>query len=133
MTAGYSGTPLPKKLGVKEGSRVVILNAPEGFLDILEPLPKDVTIVEGRAAAADVMIMFVERAADVGVYLGRLEAKLERGNRLWVAWPKKASGRKTDVTFEVVQTAGLDIGIVDVKVCAIDHVWTGVCFMRRKA
>jgi len=132
MSAGYSGTPLPKKLGIAAGGTVVLWNAPGDFVDILEPLPEDVSIVENRVVAADVTVMFVERIADVAALLGRLEAKLERGKRLWVAWPKKASGRKTDVDFDGVQSAGLELGIVDTKVCAIDAVWTGLCFMRRK-
>jgi hypothetical protein len=131
--AGYSGTPLPKKLGIKEGAFVVIDGAPTEFESLLDPLPDGVTFTEANGGRADVVILFVERLADLNDRFPAHAQRLERGARLWVTWPKKSSGRPTDVTFEPVQRAGLDFGLVDTKVCAIDETWTGLCFMRRRA
>ena len=130
--AGYSGTALPKKLGIREASRLLVIHAPASLWSRLEPLPDGVEIVEDVARPAEVMVVFAERVAEVLRWLARLEPLLERGQRLWVAWPKKASGRPTDLTFEVVQHEGLALGLVDTKVCAVDEVWSGLCFMRRR-
>ena len=131
-TAGYSGTPLPKKLGIKPASTVAVLDAPDGFFRLLDPLPTDVEIAEAAGHRADVTVVFVERAATLVHHLERLEPLLAQGQRLWIAWPKRASGRPTDLTENVVREAGLDVGLVDTKVCAIDETWSGLCFMRRR-
>ncbi len=133
---GYSGTPLPKKLGIKAGARVVAINPPDHLFDMLEALPDDVEVVEGGVNAvgpADVSLVFVTRLAELSEWLPRMEAHMLSGNRLWVAWPKRASKVPTDLTEDVVRQEGLALGIVDVKVCAIDEVWSGLCFMRRRS
>ena len=130
MTAGYSGTPLPAKLGIKVGSRVLLDGEPADLA--LEPLPDGVT-VHRRAGAGpyDVVLLF---AADAGRLHSRwpaLAGRLTTAGRLWVCWPKKSSGVPTDLTEGVVRAFGLAQGLVDVKVCAVDATWSGLAFVRR--
>lgn len=130
---GYSGTPLFKKLGIKEASRLLTINAPEEFWSWVAPLPDDVEIIENTAAPSDVMVLFVTRFAELENWFSKLESFLARGNRLWIAYPKKSAKVATDLNFDIVQREGLALGIVDVKICAISEVWSGLCFMRRKS
>ncbi|HKA07891.1 MAG TPA: hypothetical protein VKD71_11585 [Gemmataceae bacterium] len=124
-------TPLVQKLGIKPGCRLLIVNEPEGFRSLLVGLPEDVE-TEFDRELADVIVFFSTDAADVKRQVPRLKKKLVAGGGLWVSWPKKTSGVETDVTFEVVQPAGLATGLVDNKICAIDATWTGLRFVYRK-
>jgi hypothetical protein len=129
-TAGYSGTPLVKKLGIKPGSSLVLLRAPDEFGKLLGDLPDDVRVTTRPAESPDLTIWFVTRR-------GEMEASMpERartvGHGLWVAWPKKSSRRTTDITEDVVRRIGLAGGLVDNKVCAIDATWSGLRFVLRK-
>lgn len=128
--AGYSGTPLAKKLGIKPGSSVHVLNGPLGFLEMLEPIPDNVQFVS-RAQNIDVIVLFAATNAELEPFT-RLVNALTPGGGLWVAWPKKTSGLHTDLSFEIVQGVGLSSGLVDNKVCAIDEVWTGLRFVHRR-
>jgi hypothetical protein len=125
-------TPLVKKLGIKPGSRLLIVNEPAGFRELLVGLPMDVNAEIGDDQLADVIVFFSTVASEVKRELPKLKKRLALGGGLWIAWPKKTSGVETDVTFEVVQPAGLKTGLVDNKVCAIDAVWTGLRFVFRK-
>jgi hypothetical protein len=125
-------TPLVKKLGIKPGHRLLLVNEPDGFRSLLVGLPDDVETELGDAESADVIVFFSTAAAEVQRLVPRLKKRLAPGGGLWIAWPKKASGVETDVTFEIVQPAGLATGLVDNKVCAIDTVWTGLRFAFRK-
>jgi hypothetical protein len=130
--AGYSGTPLLSKLGVKEGSRLALIKAPAGFAAWLPALPSGASLRQRGAGEADVIILFVKGRSDlktIGVAMRRMPAE---GGMLWVAWPKKASGIATDLSEDFVRGAGLAIGLVDTKVCAIDDTWSGLRFSRRK-
>lgn len=129
MTEQKYDTPLVKKLGIKPGSRVLLVNDPAGFVDLLVGVPDDVA----TDLAADVIVFFSSVAAEVKRQVPRLRRRLAPGGGLWVAWPKKTSGVETDVTFEVVQPAGLGTGLVDNKVCAIDTIWTGLRFVFRRS
>lgn len=137
--AGYSATPLPKKLGIKEGSRVVLIDAPAGFEAALDPLPGGAVIdrqagrVDQTGAPADVIVFFTDRVSRLEERLAGLAGSLAANGGLWIAWPKKTSGVPTDVTFEAAQKAGLAIGLVDNKVCAVDDVWSGLRFVHRLA
>lgn len=134
-TAGYSGTPLPKKLGIKPGSRVLLDGAPDGFATThLAPLPDGVE-VHRRAGRApyDVVLAFRTDARTLVKNLERDIARTTTPGRLWLAWPKKTSGVPTDLTGDVVRGEGLAAGVVDVKVCAIDETWSGLAFVRRLA
>jgi hypothetical protein len=125
--AGSSGTPLARKLGIKPGSIVVVSGAvPEGFDDALE-LPEGSRLFRQlRPPPVDVVVFFVDRVVELERRLGSLLARLHPAGGLWIAWPKKASRRPTDITEDVVRRIGLAGGLVDNKVCAIDDVWSGL-------
>jgi hypothetical protein len=125
----YSGTPLPKKLGVREGSRVVVVGAPDGFT--LEPMPSGATVLPRARTDLDVALLFVTRRSELEKRFGALERGLAPDGRLWVAWPKKASKVDTDLTFDIVQQRGLDAGLVDNKSASIDGDFQGLQFVYR--
>jgi CheY-like chemotaxis protein len=131
--AGYSGTPLPKKLGIKPGIVLALINAPDAFERTLDPLPDEVTIKEDLRGKTDLVVLFASRMADIFGQFPRAERSLNDGGKLWIAWPKQASGVKTDVTQPAVREFGLAAGWVDFKVCAIDETWSGLAFARRDA
>jgi hypothetical protein len=133
--AGYSGTPLIKKLGIEPGRRVALLSAPDGFAKTLGPLPADVTAVDGLRGGRtfDVIVFFTTKRAELERRFGALASRLERAGGLWIAWPKKASGVASDVSEDVVREIALRTGLVDNKVCAIDDVWSGLrCVIRKE-
>ena len=129
--AGYSGTPLPRKLGIREGSRVLLAGAPAGFADVLGELPGGAEITEPGAGELDVIVLFAPDAARLREAFGGLVTGLASAGGLWVAWPKRGSGVATDVDENVVREVGLASGLVDNKVCAIDAAWSGLRFVRR--
>ena len=129
--AGYSGTPLPKKLGIKENYRIGLVNAPKSFVPQLGKLPSKTQIVSSLQAPLDLIVCFVDREAKLAQRFPVLAEKLSVNGMIWVAWPKKSSGVKTDLTFDNVQRIGLDCGLVDVKICAIDNTWSGLKFVYR--
>lgn len=129
--AGYSGTPLAQKLGIKEGHRVVLLDAPRGFSATLEPLPP-VALSTALRGQADVVVLFVTRRADLARRVPEVMRKLEPAGGLWVAWPKKASKVPTDITEDTIRDVALPLGLVDNKVCAVDETWSGLRLVLRK-
>lgn len=129
--AGYSATPLPKKLGIKEGSRIALINAPKGFQRELGALPDKAMFLARRAKPLDIILLFVLSERALLRDFAKLAEKLATNGMIWVAWPKKTSGVTTDLTFDRVQRLGLDSGLVDVKICAIDDVWSGLKFVFR--
>ncbi|HEY6805228.1 MAG TPA: hypothetical protein VI306_16750 [Pyrinomonadaceae bacterium] len=129
--AGYSGTPLPKKLGVKENQRIALINEPPNFHQELGTLPDTTEIVRKLSAPLDLVILFVDRENDLAKQFPALAKKLSSNGMIWVAWPKKSSGVPTDLIFDNVQRIGLDTGLVDVKICAIDEIWSGLKFVIR--
>ena len=130
-TAGYSGTPLPKKLGIRDNCSVVVVNPPDRFERKLDPLPAYTKIVTDPKNA-NVAVLFASSLAELARDFRPLAKALPEKTALWIAWPKKASGVKTDLDGNVVREFGLDAGWVDYKVCAIDETWSGLCFARRK-
>ena len=126
--AGYSGTPLPKKLGIKEGHLVALLNAPDRFERTLGALPENVRLQQGLAGKTplDVIVCFVMRRAELEGQLATIRRRMAPAAGLWVAWPKKASGVATDMTEHVVREVALPTGLVDNKVCALDETWSGL-------
>jgi hypothetical protein len=126
-----SGTPLPKKLGIREGSRVCLVGAPEGFA--LAPLPPGVELRARARGPLDVVVLFTRRRADLARRFEALARALDPAGRLWVAWPKKASDVPTDLTFATVQGVGLGAGLVDNKSASIDDVYQGLQFVIRLA
>jgi hypothetical protein len=132
VNAGYSGTPLPRKLGLREGDRVLLVGAPDGAEELLEPLPGGVSLGRRGRAPLDAILFFVTRRAEVERRHDELAARLTPAGMLWLAWPKRASGVPTDVTEDVLREVILPSGMVDTKVCAIDDTWSGLRFVRRK-
>ena len=129
--AGYSSTPLAKKLGIKEGSRVALVNAPKDFQSSLEALPDRVEFVKHPTKSLDIVLFFVMTERVLAQDFSKLAKKLVTNGMIWIAWPKKSSGVTTDLSFEHVQRIGLDAGLVDVKICAIDETWSGLKFVYR--
>ncbi len=129
--AGYSGTPLAKKLGIEEGARVALLGAPDGFDAELAPLPDGVRVLRRLAAHLDVAVLFVTSRGDLERRLQKVAACLQAAGALWVAWPKKASKVATDLDENVVRDLILSDALVDNKICAIDDTWSGLRFVYR--
>lgn len=127
----YSGTPLPKKLGIREGARVYMDGAPEGFDAALGPLPTGVDRLGRAGAAMDVVLLFVTQERDLRARFAKLAAGLDPTGRLWVAWPKKASSVASDLGFDTVQRIGLDAGLVDNKSASLTEEFQGVQFVYR--
>jgi hypothetical protein len=123
-TAGYSGTPLARKLGIKPGHRVALLGAPDGFE--LAGLPEDVSVKRRAGGKADVILTFHTSRAELERRLPALRAMMEPAAGLWIAWPKRAAKLDTDMTEDVVRAIALPTGLVDNKVCAIDATWSGL-------
>jgi hypothetical protein len=126
MPAGYSGTPLAKKLGIKAGAVVLLDGAPADYLPLLEPLPKNVTFARALGDRVEVIHLFTAKAAELAKKLRRYRDRMRADAALWVSWPKRSSKVKTDITEDVIRALALPMGLVDVKVCAVDEVWSGL-------
>lgn len=129
--AGYSGTPLIKKLGIKEGFRVALVNSPKGFKRELGSLPDKAKFAPCVTDSLDLILLFVNSEAELRRQFVLLVANIVASGMLWVAWPKKSSGVATDLSFTNVQRIGLNGGLVDVKICAVNDVWSGLKFVYR--
>ena len=125
------GTPLVRKLGIKPGSRIALLGAPAGFDAMLGELPPGVAVRRRARGSLDVIVAFQVRRAELERGLPALRAALAPAGGLWIAWPKRISGVETDISEDVVRRLGLASGLVDNKVCAIDHTWSGLRFVSR--
>jgi hypothetical protein len=124
--AGYSGTPLAKKLGIKEGHRVAFAAAPDEFAALLGELPEGVTVKSRASGPLDVIVFFTRSRAELERRLPALRRAMDPAAGLWIAWPKRSSGVDTDMTEDVARALGLANRLVDNKVCAIDEVWSGL-------
>ena len=131
-TPGYSGTPLARKLGIAAGGRVVALNAPDGYRDWLAPLPEGVRFEADVSTAIDVVHVFADRRAALKAQLDDLRGRIAPAAAVWVSWPKKASKVPTDITEDTIREFALPLGFVDVKVCAVSEVWSGLKLVIRK-
>jgi hypothetical protein len=129
---GYSGTPLVTKLGIKEGSRVALLGAPEGFDEELAPLPDGVRVLRRLGPDLDVAVLFVTERRQLERRFPAVAASITPAGGFWIAWPKRASKVPTDLTEDVLREVCLPLGWVDVKVCAVTDVWSGLKFVLRK-
>ena len=130
--AGYSGTPLAKKLGFKEDHRVRLSNAPDNYLDLVQPLPEGITISTGIRKDIDVWHFFTRSATELEATLPKLMLGIRSNGMIWVSWPKKSSGVPSSVTEDTIRTVALPLGLVDVKVCAVDEIWSGLKLVIRK-
>lgn len=129
--AGYSSTPLAKKLGIKENFRIALVNAPKNFESELGELPHGARFVKRMTNSLDIILFFVLKERELARNFSRLAQNLVANGMIWIAWPKKSSGVATDLSFDCVQRIGLDAGLVDVKICAVDETWSGLKFVYR--
>lgn len=129
--AGYSGTPLVGKLGIKPGYRLALLGSPPAAARLLAPLPEGVGLVGPRASEVDCILLFSRSTADLARRFGLAAKRLTTAGMLWICWPKKTSGVATDLSEAEIRAIGLAAGLVDVKVCAVDDTWSGLKFVRR--
>jgi hypothetical protein len=128
---GYSGTPLPKKLGIKDSARVRVFEMPADVRAELKPSLSRCEILSDGKAQADFMILFTKSRADLSEKFAESAKQLAPSGMLWISWPKKGSGVATDLTGDTVREIGLAAGLVDVKVCAVTEIWSGLKFVRR--
>jgi hypothetical protein len=131
-TAGYSGTPLAEKLGIKGSSRVLLVDAPPELARLLEPLPAGVVFESRVGPGVDIAHVFVTRREELAKHLNTLRRELRPDAALWVSWPKKSAKVATTVTEDTIRELALPIGFVDVKVCAVSEVWSGLKLVVRK-
>ncbi|HEX2618251.1 MAG TPA: DUF3052 family protein [Flavobacteriales bacterium] len=125
-TAGYSGTPLAKKLGIKSGCRLRLVDAPAHYFELFTDLPADISILKDKRGAKDVVHYFTTKAEQLHRDIAALRDEIAPDGMVWVSWPKKAAKVPTDVDENVVRDLALKNGLVDVKVCAIDDTWSGL-------
>ncbi len=130
--AGYSGTPLPQKLGIKPGLTVVTINAPANYRRLLGQLPDHVNFSNRVTANSMFVHLFTSKRNELQRRLSILRNKLSDNGAVWVSWPKKSSGISTDVTEDVIREIALPLGFVDIKVCAVDETWSGLKLMIRR-
>jgi hypothetical protein len=130
--AGYSGTPLAKKLGIKAGALLHVVNAPADYRALLDPLPDQVTVVSSAAVDLDIIHIFTMKRSELIELLHAAMGKIKPNGAIWVSWPKKASGIPSEVTEDTVREVALPLGLVDIKVCAVNDVWSGLKLVVRK-
>lgn len=130
--AGYSGTPLARKLGIAAGASVLIQGAPTGFRTLLDALPEGVRFQRRLTSETDLVLLFHKRRQDLTTRLRSARRALRPDAAVWVSWPKKSSGVATDITEDTIREIALPLGFVDVKVCAVDEVWSGLKLVVRK-
>lgn len=130
--AGYSGTPLAKKLGFKPGGTVVVMNGPANYRKLVEPLPDGVTLGARVGASTDIVHVFATRKSELAKALKTLREQVRVDGAVWVSWPKKAAKVETDITEDTVREVALPLGFVDIKVCAVDETWSGLKLVVRK-
>jgi hypothetical protein len=132
IVAGYSGTPLAKKLGIQAGAFVRAVDAPDDYAQLLEPLPANVTFVERGADELDMVHLFTKSRSTLVKYLDEYKNKIKQNGSIWVSWPKKSAGIPSEVTEDTIREVALPLGLVDVKVCAVDDTWSGLKLVIRK-
>jgi hypothetical protein len=131
-SAGYSGTPLAKKLGIKENFRVAAVNAPENFLELVRPLPAGVSISDSPKANSDIVHFFTNSRDELARGLAKYKKQIKQDGTIWVSWYKKAAKLPTEITEDTVRDVALPLGLVDVKVCAVDDKWSGLKLVIRR-
>jgi hypothetical protein len=130
--AGYSETPLVRKLGIRPGERIIAVNAPADYARLLGRLPEDATITARTNRGAQFVHLFASRRKDLDKQLRALREKLDDKGMLWVSWLKKSAGIPTDITEDVIRAVALPLGLVDTKVCAVDETWSGLKLVIRR-
>jgi hypothetical protein len=130
--AGYSGTPLPQKLGIKPGMIVVVIDGPDDYRKLLGKIPSGVNFATRPVGKTKFIHLFVKERRALARHLQSLRQKIVDDAALWVSWPKKSSGVTTDITEDVIRLVALPLGFVDIKVCAVDDIWSGLKLMIRR-
>lgn len=133
MPSGYSGTPLPKKLGFRDTTRLVVLGEPEEYPALVGPRPAGMEQQRSVTKTTNLVHVFVVKRQELVLHLGTLRTKLPPDAAIWVSWPKKSSKVPTDVTEDTIREVALPLGFVDIKVCAVSEVWSGLKLVVRKA
>lgn len=126
ITAGYSGTPLARKLGIKSGDKICLFNQPDYYFELFDYLPDNIELVTNPSVKKNFIHYFAQSARDLERDMGQLKSQIESNGIIWISWPKKASKVETDVTEVIIRNTALSNGLVDVKVCAIDNVWSAL-------
>ena len=129
QTAGYSGTPLAKKLGIKSGYKIKIVNTPENYLSLFADLPVDLTQITDGETKKDFIHYFTSKASQLSKDIIQLKQEIENNGIIWISWPKKTAKVETDLDGNLVREIGLNAGLVDIKVCAINEIWSGLKFV----
>jgi hypothetical protein len=124
--SGYSGTPLGKKLGIREGFKIRLVNEPANYFDLVADMPQHVTRVNEKKTSKDLVHFFTKKTADLQREITSLRNEIFPNGILWISWPKKTAKIETDVTEDVIRNIALENGLVDVKVCAVDEIWSGL-------
>ncbi|MBN8604824.1 MAG: DUF3052 domain-containing protein [Planctomycetes bacterium] len=132
MPVGYSGTPLPKKLGITESTRLLVTNAPDDYLVLLGELPEGLICDKRLSKSTTLIHLFTKSRSELEERLGYWRVKIATDTVVWISWPKKASKVPTDITEDVIREVALPLGFVDVKVCALSDVWSGLKLVIRK-
>lgn len=130
--AGYSGKPLAQKLGIKTGMKLFLVNAPENYGQLLDGLPENTVQVKDKTSTADLIHIFVKKISELETYLPQSKKRLTQDGMIWISWYKKSSGIPTDVTEDIIRATAFPLGLVDVKVCAVDEQWSGLKLVIRK-
>jgi hypothetical protein len=132
MNIGYSGTPLGTKLGIKANAEIYLVNAPDGYLKLVEPLPEGVKIAPRLSNNTDLIQIFTSHRAELSKALRSYRDKTKPSAVVWVSWPKKSSKVPTDITEDTIREVALPLGFVDIKVCAVTEIWSGLKLVVRK-
>jgi hypothetical protein len=132
MAVGYSGTPLAKKLGIEERSVVFSINAPDDYLDILQPLPPEAKITDRATTDLDIIHIFTNSRTELQKLLSQATRQIKQDGSIWVSWYKKAAKLSTEITEDSIREAAFPLGLVDIKVCAVDDKWSGLKLVIRK-
>jgi len=132
QSTAYSGTPLAKKLGIAQGCHLVVRNAPDGYLDLLHPLPTDIVFDTKVSKKTSIVHVFTDARAELRAELTLLRTAIKADAVVWVSWPKKAARVPTDITENTIRDCALPLGFVDVKVCAVNEIWSGLKLVIRK-
>lgn len=132
MTAGYSGTPLAKKLGIKDGFDILTINAPDNYLELLGPIPNTTTLSDKIHSDVDLIHLFTNSRDELFFRLAECVRTIKLDGSIWVSWYKKAAKLPTEITEDIVREAAFPLGLVDIKVCAVDDKWSGLKLVIRK-
>jgi Protein of unknown function (DUF3052) len=132
IVAGYSGTPLAKKLGIKPGTLLRAVNAPADYGQLLAPLPENVTLAQNDVNDLDVVHLFTKTRSELIKLIDRYKTRIKQNGAIWISWPKKSSGIASQITEDTVREIALPQGLVDIKVCAVDETWSGLKLVIRK-